>query len=119
MKNNELTKIFADSSYNYLETKDGKGEGRICVLIPSEAEIRVEKIVISAEKELRQLNNRFELIAIERAVRIAKDLHIKNYEILSDSRTAIGWSRLKNARWIPREKNEAGRHLERLKKSKN
>ena len=118
MKNSEPTKIFVDSSYDWTKTRDGRGEGTICVLIPSEAEIRVEKIVISVEKELRQLNNRFELIAIERGVKIAKDLNIGNYEILSDSKVAIGWSKLRNARWIPREKNEAGQHLERLKKSR-
>jgi ribonuclease HI len=61
---------------------------------------------------LRQLNNRFELLAIRAGLDYALKKRLKNFVIYSDSKVAVGWSKHPKVRWLPREENLAGHIFE-------
>jgi len=111
-----MLNIYSDSGYNWKDTKDGCGTGRICIIVENKGkEIYklVDTINISVPG-LKQLNNRFELIAIQIAFNYGKKSG-KKFKVYSDSKVAVGWAKNKDIIWIPREKNLAGIELDKQK----
>jgi len=106
--------IHVDASYDWNKTdEEGCGVGTICLAIPETRKIIVEKAKLCFPG-LKQLINRFELLAIWRALdegkaRGYKKKHIKIY---SDSKVAVGWAKHRGVFWSPRDKNLAGNYLE-------
>jgi ribonuclease HI len=108
--------IYTDASADWKKTVNGRGTGLICIQINEEAPI-VEKIELNFPG-LKQLINRFELLAIERAKEIAIiEKGLNNIQIFSDSKVAVGWSKDTKVSWVPREKNKAGIYLEKERKN--
>jgi ribonuclease HI len=106
--------IYTDASADWKKTVNGRGTGLICIQINEEAPI-VEKIELNFPG-LKQLINRFELLAIERAKEIAIiEKGLNNIQIFSDSKVAVGWSKDTKVSWVPRENNKAGVYLEKGK----
>lgn len=98
--------IYTDSSYDWNTTdENGCGVGEICIA-ENYTKYTREKIKICVPG-LKQLNNRFELIAIQLALTRYPDA-----DICSDSQVAVGWARNEKVSWVPREINIAGHILD-------
>jgi len=93
--------VYTDASYNWKTTVDGKGTGRICILINDQDPI-IEEVTLEF-KGLKQLINRFEFYAIQRGLELGGECIL-----YSDSETAVKWSKNPNVRWVRRDKNLAG-----------
>ena len=96
-------KVYVDASYDWNKTVNGTGTGKICVIVGRKKPI-IEEITISVPG-LKQLNNRFELLAIKRGLELGGE----DCEVYSDSSVAVGWAKNKRVKWISREKNLAGK----------
>lgn len=103
-------KIYCDSSYNWQDTVDGRGKGKICIVVNNEEPI-IEEIELYFPG-LKQLNNRFELEAIKKSKKIISERQLKNAAIYSDSQIAVNWAKMADVFWVPREQNLAGIVLE-------
>lgn len=118
--NDKLQKIYVDSSYDWNKTVNGKGTGLICIAYQGKYglwEYETHEVTLHIPG-LRQLNNRFELRAIEMGIKIARRTNKKapnHYVIYSDSRVAVGWANNHRVLWIPREENIAGIYIENNK----
>ena len=102
--------IYTDSGYNWHETINGCGTGTICIVINNEPPI-IQTLELCFPG-LTQLNNRFELKAIEIAKEIVKERGLNNVHYYSDSKIADCWAKDKNISWVTREQNLAGIVLE-------
>lgn len=118
MQNNNTLVVYVDASYDWTTTKDGAGEGLVLVCCPQEAVIKRHKQVISVPG-LKQLNNRFELLAIHKGIEFANNIGAADFIIYSDSKTAVSWANKPFVKWIPREKNDAGILLDKAKQKRN
>ena len=103
-----MQKIYVDSSYDWNKTKEGKGVGKMCIFDGNNYEVIEKELNFPG---LKQLNNRFELEAIE----YARNKFGADCIIFSDSKVAVGWANkmgILNAIWCPREENKAGIYLD-------
>lgn len=111
-RDNNLVQIFVDSSYNWKDTVNNSGTGKICVAIPRRNYLEKIEVTISVPG-IKQLNNRFELLAVRIGLDTAKRLKIKKFIVFSDSRTAVAWAKHPQVRWVKREENVAGWEFEK------
>lgn len=110
-----MLQIYVDSSYDWRNTVDGFGKGEICIAIPELNILKKEEATIGV-KGLKQLNNRFELLAIQLGVDYAEKKLKKRageFVVYSDSQTAIAWAKHPNVQWIKRDDNIAGHEFEK------
>lgn len=99
--------VYVDSSYDWNTTIKGRGTGTICVIYNGGVLIQEKELCYP---HLKQLNNKFELFAIQRGL----ELGGKNCKVYSDSRVAVKWIEDKRVQWIGRDENKAGIYLERF-----
>lgn len=110
----EQYKVFVDAKcQDWRKVKNNECEGEIVIKLPEET-IR-ERFTLEIVG-LRQFINRFEILAIRKALEIVRSKNIENFVIYSDSQTAVYWARNPNVKWISREENEAGHILEEEEK---
>ena len=109
-----MHKIFTDAScQSYKKVKDGICNGEIAIIGIEEMPIH-EKMEIN-QTGLRQFINRFELLAIQKAHKLASDKFGDDFMIFSDSMTAVYWADSPMVVWIPRKFNLAGAYLEAIR----
>ena len=106
-----MRKIYVDATCEHWAKTKGKALGRI-VGFCGRKKIFDEEFEIK-HPSLRQFINRFELEAIKRALN--KFSGENGIIVYSDSQVAVRWSGSPLVRWISREKNLAGRYLEKEK----
>jgi len=93
-----LMKLYTDATFTwqkYAKTDDKILKGKICIIAEDNAEHPlnvIEEVVVGRVEGLKQYINIYELIAVARAIELAKEKGWDDIQIFTDSSVAKTWA---------------------------